>query len=115
MKIKNKALNEKVFLQACATEGLPQPKTEFRFAKDAGRLWRADYFFADGGRKVALEVEGGIWKYGRHNQASGFTKDMEKYNAMAVRGILLLRVTPAELNKLSTITMIKNALYGTAN
>ena len=61
---------------------------------------------------VALEVEGGIWTGGRHTRAAGFSGDMEKYNAMACRGILLLRTTPDMLLKTETFELLKQALYG---
>ena len=79
--------------------GLPKPIAEYKFHPT--RRWRVDYFFEHKGKRVALEVEGGIWGYGRHNRATGFIKDMEKYNALAVQGIFLLRVQPQDLFKVS--------------
>ena len=58
---------------------------------------------------IALEVEGGIWIGGRHSRASGFIKDMEKYNEAAVRGWLLIRCTPSTLCSNETIELIKRA------
>ena len=42
---------------------------------------------------LAVEVEGGIWNYGRHNRASTFIKDMEKYNNACLLGWNLLRLS----------------------
>ena len=52
---------------------------EYRFHPT--RKWRFDAAFPS--EKVAVEIEGGVWKYGRHNRASGFLNDMEKYNEAA--------------------------------
>jgi hypothetical protein len=61
---------------------------------------------------VALEVEGGVWSQGRHTRPKGFLADMEKYNAMACAGILLLRTTPEKLLTTETFINIKNCIYG---
>jgi hypothetical protein len=66
---------------------LPVPEYEYRFHHV--RRWRFDYYFKDA--MVAIEIEGGIYKYGRHNRASSFWDDAEKYNAAAEMGIRLLR------------------------
>lgn len=72
------------------------------------RKWRFDYAIPS--EKLAIEVEGGVWDYGRHNRADGFLKDMEKYNAAAEDGWRLLRYTPTDLCKTKTINQILNAL-----
>lgn len=66
---------------------------EFKF--HPARQWRLDYAIPD--RKVAVEVEGGVWTEGRHTRGSGFVKDMEKYNELACLGWLLIRCTPSKL------------------
>ena len=53
------------------------------------RRFRIDYFHESG---VAIEIEGGIWIRGRHNRGMGFLSDMQKYNLMSERGILLFRL-----------------------
>jgi len=68
---------------------------EYRFARNMGRQWAAD--FALPHLYLLIEVEGGIWKYGRHNRAEGFIADMEKYNAAAQLGYVLLRYLPSEI------------------
>jgi len=42
---------------------------------------------------VAVEVEGGTWKRGRHNRPGGFAGDCDKYNAATVFGWRVLRCT----------------------
>lgn len=61
-------------------------KKEYRF--EPSRRWRVDYF-ANG---IAIEIEGAIWTRGRHTRPSGFLKDIEKYNSLAEKGILLFRI-----------------------
>ena len=101
---------QKIFAQVCEKHGLPRPSPEFKFHPT--RKWRIDYFFYNpiSGIRIALEVEGGVWGLGRHNRPSGFIKDMEKYNALALDGILLLRVLPMELVTVKTINLLKVAL-----
>lgn len=79
---------------------------EYRF--DEKRKWRIDYAIPQ--YKIAIEVEGGVWTNGRHTRASGFLRDIEKYNAMAVSGWILIRVTPQGKLKKSTIDIIQQAI-----
>lgn len=68
--------------------GGPHLTPEHRICKD--RKWRADY--AHPVAHVLIELEGGIHSGGRHNRASGFLKDCEKYNRCAGDGWLLFRL-----------------------
>ncbi len=79
---------------------------EFRFHPK--RRWRFDYAFPP--LKIAIEVEGGVWTKGRHTRGSGFVKDMEKYNTAAVQGWTLIRVTPKNLIKKSTVELIQQSI-----
>lgn len=100
----------KLYTQVCQTFRLPEPKPEYKFHSE--RQWRIDYYFEANGRKVALEVEGGVHTGGRHTNPKGFLNDIEKYNALAVAGIFLVRCTPDTLMNVSTFTTIKQVLYG---
>ena len=51
---------------------IPVPIFEHKFHDT--RRWRFDLAFMDA--KLAVEVEGGIWNYGRHNRASTFGKKL---------------------------------------
>lgn len=64
--------------------------TEFQF--HPSRKWRFDYALPS--LKIAVEVEGGVFTNGRHVKPLGFLGDMEKYNAAAILGWLLIRTTP---------------------
>lgn len=99
-----------IFQQACVASSLPQPVAEFQFHPD--RKWRIDYYFQHDTRRVALEVEGGVYTGGRHTRSAGFLGDIEKYNALSVAGIFLVRVTPGELLRAATFNTIKAVLYG---
>lgn len=75
---------------ACKCHGLPEPTSEFVFA--APRKWRFDWAWP--AAKIALEIEGGAWIGGRHTRGKGYIADLEKYNAAATLGWLLVRATP---------------------
>lgn len=98
-----------LFPDACVQFGLPRPTPEYRF--HPVRKWRIDYYFEANGRKVGLEVEGGIWTGGRHTRGKGFAGDMEKYNAAGAMGIAIVRAVPGDLLKLKTFELVKKTLY----
>lgn len=85
-------------VKALAKEyNLPDPIPEHEF--HPARAWRFDFFFQNEGRKVALEVEGGVFRKGRgaHSSVTGILRDMEKYNEAAKLGIFVYRVLPKDL------------------
>ena len=97
-----------LFFRLLEEEGLPLPRTEWEFS--GRRKWRIDYSWPDPDEMVALEVEGGVYTRGRHTRGSGFMKDMEKYNALALAGYRLIRCTPNTLATQATIDLIREAL-----
>lgn len=105
----NARANYDLFPAWCRSFDIPAPTREHRF--DATRRWRFDFAwpFASGGG-VALEIEGGLWKRGRHNRAPGMIADMEKYNSATVQGWRVLRVTPQQLITRNTIDLLRAAM-----
>lgn len=77
----------------CRALRLPEPVREYRFASP--RRWRFDAAWPACG--LALEVEGGLWARGRHNRASGYVADMEKYNRAAFDDWTVVRYTPEQV------------------
>lgn len=93
------------FAAVCKARGLGVPVAELRFAPP--RRWRFDYSWEDS--KVALEVEGGVWTGGRHVRGAGYVADMDKYNAAALAGWIVLRTTPNKLLTVETLEMVRAA------
>lgn len=79
---------------------------EFRF--HPVRRWRFDYAIPQ--YKIAIEIDGGVWTYGRHNRSSGYIADMEKFNAAASLGWVVLKFTPDDKYKSKTIDIIKSTI-----
>ena len=83
----------------CAALKIPAPVREFRF--HSARRWKFDYAWPD--LKIAVEQEGITYKRGdyraggRHTSISGFTKDLEKYNAATAAGWRVLRFLPGQI------------------
>ena len=77
----------------CRAVGLPEPIPEYRFHDK--RKWRFDYAWPM--RKVALEVEGGIWTGGRHTRGAGALADLEKYSEAAIAGWRVIYCVPGDL------------------
>ena len=89
-----------------AALGLPAPTREHRF--DPARRWRFD--FAWPGCMLALEVEGGTWATSRHTTGRGYEQDCEKYNAAAIAGWRVLRVTGTMIHSGSALALLEQAL-----
>jgi very-short-patch-repair endonuclease len=71
------------------------PMREYRFHPE--RRWRFDFAWPD--QFIAVEVEGLTPLGGRHQRMSGFRSDLEKYNAAAMLGWLVLRFTDFEIKR----------------
>ena len=94
------------FSKIIVAAGLPEPVEEFRF--DPVRKWRFDYAWPE--RMLALEIEGGTWTGGRHVRGKGYERDCEKYNAAALLGWKVLRVTTAMMSDGRALACLETAL-----
>jgi len=92
----------------CKMGGLPEPQRELRFHDT--RRWRFDLAWPV--LRIAVEVDGGIWNYGRHNRASGWLADQEKLNEAAILGWRILHVTPAQVNSGEALNLIERIVKG---
>jgi very-short-patch-repair endonuclease len=101
---KQKSLDSLGFILEAA--GLPAPRREYRFSPP--RRWRFDYAWPD--RRIALEIEGGTYNGGRHVRGKGYEADCEKYNAAALAGWTVLRVTTAMLNDGRALVLLERCL-----
>ena len=79
---------------------------EYRFHPT--RQWRFDYAIPD--LRIAIEIDGGIWINGRHNRASGYLGDMEKFNTAATLGWVVLKFTPLEQYSQKTLELITQTI-----
>lgn len=59
------------------------------------RKWRFDFYLKPW--SIAVEVEGGAWKIGRHQRPEGYEKDCAKYNAATLAGVRVLRYTTRQV------------------
>jgi len=87
---------------------IPEPVREYRF--HPARRWRLDYAWPD--FRLAVEIEGGAWCYGRHTRGAGFIGDMEKYNELTIMGWSLLRFTPKQVKDGTAIQTIHRWFNG---
>lgn len=65
---------------------------EYRFCE---RHWRFDYCIPD--LKIACELEGSVFRQGRHTRGIGYSNDCEKYNKAALLGWTVLRYTTGQI------------------
>lgn len=102
----SKSINtrDKIFIEMLKNHGLPAPTSEYKFHES--RKWRFDFAFIK--EKIAVEIEGGLWNYGRHNRAASMIKDLEKYNCATSHGWHVFRFIPHDILKTNTIELIKN-------
>jgi len=98
-------LEQELLFQIKASK-LPIPISEYKFHKS--RKWRLDFVWLD--EKFVVEVEGGIYKKGRHTRPIGFKNDCEKYNEAELAGFHVLRVTSDHIKNGKAIEWIERAL-----
>lgn len=87
-------------------EGLPDPVFEHTFHPT--RKWRFDIAWPE--FKIALEIEGGVFKGGGHTSIKGFLKDIEKYNEAQMLGWHVMRCIPDEMCMVKTTDMISHMI-----
>lgn len=80
---------------------------ESEYVFHPARKWRFD--FANVKRKIAVEIEGGIWSGGAHTRGKGFEEDCEKYNEAALLGWQVYRFTAGMLEKGEVSRIMKAA------
>lgn len=80
---------------------------EYKFLEN--RRFKFDFAFVD--RKIAIEVEGGVWTGGRHVNPVGFTNDCVKYNLALIGGWKVLRVTSSQVRDCSAILWLYELLH----
>ena len=72
------------------------------------RKWRFDYAIPE--LKIAIEIDGGVWDYGRHNRPQGYINDMEKLNNAISLGWYVLRFTTYDRMTNATLSLIKKTV-----
>ena len=85
---------ERRFVSIWRVFGGPELETEYKFHPT--RKWRLDFYHAP--TQTGIEIEGGTWSGGRHVRGKGYANDCEKYNAAAMQGIRVLRLTSEHVN-----------------
>jgi very-short-patch-repair endonuclease len=100
------SVGEETLMLHLRAHKLPEPVREHRF--DPGRRWRFDFAWPD--RMLAVEVEGAVWKGGRHTRGSGYVKDMEKYNRASILGWRVLRFSTEQVQRGEAIAALRGAL-----
>ena len=84
------------------------PISEHRFHET--RQWRFDFAWVD--RRIAVEIDGGVWIQGRHTTGSGFEKDMEKFNEAGRLGWRIFRFTPKQIRNGEAQMFMKSVIKG---
>lgn len=104
----NKLTNRFLFLWR-ALNG-PALVAEHRFHDT--RKWRFD--FCSPTCRVAIELEGGVWKDGAHTRGKHYTSDCEKYNAAAMAGWCVLRFPTDMVSRkyLAPVVQWLNRMHG---
>lgn len=100
------------FLEQLKLACLPEPVTEFPFAKAIGRKWRFDFCWINYGHHLAAEREGGTFKEGggRHNRAKGYRDDLRKYAEAALMGWYVVRFDTSMERSGEALTLVERAL-----
>ena len=101
-------------LQSVDVLALALKDAKVRYEKEYGfdpeRKWRADIAIV--GKKVILEIHGGVWSGGRHTRGGGFLDDREKMNRAQELGWITLEYDTKQAQDLSCMPQIMRVLAG---
>ncbi|MGH2642362.1 MAG: hypothetical protein ACRDE2_00310 [Chitinophagaceae bacterium] len=78
-----------------ANQNNMQLQKEYKF--HPVRKWRFDFYFKK--IKVGIEYEGVFSTQSRHTNKMGYSRDTDKYREAAKMGLIVLRYTAANANK----------------
>ena len=93
----------------CLGLGLPIPEREVYFAKETfQRMWRLDLLWRAAG--LAVEVDGAVFKDGRHNRGAGYTEDRVKDAHVLLMGWRVLHVTTTQVSNGTACRWIQQLL-----
>ena len=95
-----------LFTVYCKNELGYEPVKEYRF--HPVRKWRFDYAIPS--LKIAIECDGGVWTGGRHVRPQGYIREMEKFNAAAELGWVVLKFTPQQIMTHDTIVLLRTTI-----
>ena len=93
--------------EAILSQHLRTLKIEFEqeFKFHPTRKWRADFHLK--GKKILVEVEGGIWSNGRHTRGKGYLGDLEKCNEATMMGYQVIRFSTEQVKSGKAIEQIE--------
>lgn len=101
---------EKALDASLRASGVVGYEREFRFHPT--RKWRVDFMFTD--QRLAVEVEGAIYRGGGHTTATGLKRDIDKSNALMLMGYRLLRVHGDQVRSGEATALIQQAIAPSA-
>lgn len=96
---------EETLLLHIRASGLPEPEREVQFH---ARKWRFDLCWPE--QRLAVEVDGGLRVYGRHQRPEGYERDAEKLNEAAIAGYRVLRFTRGMIERGLAVQQLARAL-----
>lgn len=101
------------FLAGSNYRGFTRPERQYQFHPT--RKWRLDFAWVR--ERVAVEVEGGIWRRnsegnwaGAHSHPMNIERDIEKGNALAALGWILVRATDKNIKSGEVFDVLRAAL-----
>ena len=97
---------ERHLLRSVRAAGLPEPAREFRFHPT--RRWRLDFAFVE--HRLAVEIEGGVYRGGGHTSVAGIKRDIDKGNALTLLGWRVLRFHGDQVRSGEATETIRQAL-----
>ena len=93
-----------LMLRAC---GLPKFEREYQYGVP-GRKFRGDFCWPK--QRVALEVQGGVFKSGRHGRGAGITGDYERLAEIQLAGWIVILASPPMIRSTAAAAFVKRAL-----
>jgi hypothetical protein len=94
-------------LGLCREHGIPPPEFEVKFHPT--RAWRFDVAWSS--LKIAIEVQGGTWRAGRHSRGAGQHKDWEKINEAQALAWAILQFDPQDVLAGRFVELVRRLLY----
>lgn len=98
---------EKAFALQILGARLPAPVQQFMFHNE--RKWRFDFAWPE--KKIAFEVQGGIYTQGGHTRAKGYNNDCEKGNEARLLGWRVFAVTTDHISSGMALKWVERALF----